>query len=294
MKHFARMKPFDYILYGLVIFGWSTSWLPLKWQLGVVAPEVSLFWRFALSAVLMFIITAALKRPLTVPLSQHVKIMGLGLCLFSANFTLFYYGGMNATSGLLAVVFSCASMINIFLMALLFHQRPKTLMVIAACFGFAGVGFMYAPQLAAGSTHVSSLLLCLSGTAFFCFGNLLSSRIQADGVHVLTANCWGMMYGVVILFIISQLRGHSFHVEWTYQYLGGMLWLAVISSVIAFSAYLALLGRIGPGRAGYATVIFPVGALLISTVMEGYQWGILAVLGLGFVLIGNVMMIKSR
>ena len=40
------MKIFDYFLYALTIFAWSTSWLPLRWQLGVVAPEVSLFGGF--------------------------------------------------------------------------------------------------------------------------------------------------------------------------------------------------------------------------------------------------------
>ena len=28
------MAPFDMLLYAGVVFGWSTSWLPLKWQLG--------------------------------------------------------------------------------------------------------------------------------------------------------------------------------------------------------------------------------------------------------------------
>ena len=288
------MKPIDYVLYGLVIFGWSTSWLPLKWQLGVVAPEVSLFWRFLLACILMFIVAAAMKKPLILPWRQHFRMMGLGLCLFSCNFTLFYYGGLNSTSGLLAVVFSCASLINIFLMTILFGQRPKLVMIIAAIFGFAGVGLMYAPQLSGGNSGLSSLLLCLAGTTFFCMGNMVSSKVQQGGVNVITANCWGMMYGVVILGCISLIRGHEFTVEWTAQYLGGLLWLAIVSSVVAFSAYLALLGRIGPGKAGYATVIFPVGALLISTVMEGYQWGVLAVVGLSLVLLGNVIMVRSR
>ena len=49
------MKPFDFALYGLVVLGWSSSWLPLKWQVGSIAPEVSLVWRFALAGALMFV-----------------------------------------------------------------------------------------------------------------------------------------------------------------------------------------------------------------------------------------------
>jgi hypothetical protein len=56
---------------------------------------------------------------------------------------------------------------------------------------------------------------------------------------------------------------------------------------------LTLLGRIGPARAGYATVMFPVFALLISTVLEGYQWTVYAVAGLVLVTMGNILVIRG-
>ena len=68
---------------------------------------------------------------------------------------------------------------------------------------------------------------------------------------------------------------------------------SVVATVVAFWAYLTLLGRIGGARAGYATVMFPVFALLVSTVFEGYHWTLWAVIGLGFVAIGNVLVIRS-
>ena len=54
----------------------------------------------------------------------------------------------------------------------------------------------------------------------------------------------------------------------------------MFSSVLTFACYLTLVGRIGAGKAGYATVIFPVFALLISTVFEKYQWGVLPFAGI--------------
>ncbi|MEP1443765.1 MAG: EamA family transporter, partial [Hyphomicrobiales bacterium] len=55
---------------------------------------------------------------------------------------------------------------------------------------------------------------------------------------------------------------------------------------------LTLLGRIGAARAGYATVIFPIFALLISTVIEGYQWTALSLVGLVLVLVGNYFVLS--
>ncbi|NDG37406.1 MAG: EamA family transporter, partial [Alphaproteobacteria bacterium] len=57
------MTPFDLLLYAGVVFGWSTSWLPLKWHLGVVAPEISLFWRFLMAAPMMFLLAYISGQP---------------------------------------------------------------------------------------------------------------------------------------------------------------------------------------------------------------------------------------
>jgi len=46
----------------------------------------------------------------------------------------------------------------------------------------------------------------------------------------------------------------------------------LFGTIIAFGCYLKLIGKIGADRAAYATMLFPVVALGISTVYEGYQW----------------------
>ena len=288
------MRKSDYMLYAVVVFGWSTSWLPLKWQLGVVAPEISLLWRFVIAGFFMAIITKVMGYPLRAGVKDHLKFMAMGLCLFSMNFNLFYYGGLNATSGLLAVVFSTASLINIFLVSVLSWTRPKPMMVVAAIMGFVGVGMIYTPQFEVGDAVLLSLALCLTGTLFFCVGNVISSNSQRNKIHVMTANSWGMFYGAIILLLISLFRGHEFTIEFTARYVGSLFWLAIFSSLLAFSAYLTLVGRIGSGKAGYATAIFPIGALLISTLFEDYQWTVMAMMGLALVVIGNVVMLRSK
>jgi len=288
------MKPLDYLLYGLTIFGWSTSWLALKWQLGVVAPEVSLFWRFLFASVLMFTVTRFLGKQIWIPLSQHFRIAGLGLCLFSLNFTLFYYGGLTSTSGLLAVVFSLASVVIMLMVAAISRSWPKIPHILAALMGFVGVGLIYAPELNVNADILRSLVFCLLGTLVFSVGNILSASAQRAGLPVMATNCWGMVYGASYLGIISLMRGDAFIIEPTLTYIGGLIWLIVVSTIISFTAYLMLVGRIGPGRAGYATVVFPVFALLISSMMEGYALSWLSIAGIALVAGGNVIMARIR
>jgi EamA-like transporter family. len=62
--------------------------------------------------------------------------------------------------------------------------------------------------------------------------------------------------------------------------------------IIAFWSYLTLLGRVGVERAAYATLIFPLVALGISTIFEGYQWTAYAVIGIVLILGGNLLILK--
>ncbi|MGC6484221.1 MAG: DMT family transporter [Candidatus Puniceispirillales bacterium] len=288
------MKPSDYLLYGITVFGWSTSWLPLRWQLGVVAPEVSLFWRFLIASLLMFAITRLMGKSVIIPWRHHPRLAAMGLFLFSLNFTMFYYGGLHTASGMLAVVFATASIMIMLLMAVIQRRLPRAVHMLAALMGFAGVGIIFAPMIDLSGAIMTTLVLCLIGTLVFSTGSVISSSNQGIGLPVMASNCWGMAYGALYLGLASLFRGHEFIIEPSVTYVGGLLWLAVVSSVGSFTAYLLLVGSIGPGRAGYATVVFPVFALMISSLIEGYQWSLMAVAGLVLVSLGNWLMVRYR
>ena len=288
------MSPRDYLLYACVIFGWSTSWLPLKGQIGLVAPEVSVFWRFVIAAALCFLIARLQGLRLDFPARVHLRFAALGLLLFSTNFTLFYYASPHLASGLLAVVFSTASLLNILMLACLTRSVPPFRQLLASVIGLGGIVLIFLPELRLSAAALPALLLCVLGTLFFCAGNLVSASLQKQNVPVMSANSWGMVYGCGVLSIYAVVLGNPFIIDVAPAYLTGLVWLAVFSSVVAFACYLTLVGRIGAGRAGYATVIFPVFALLISTFFEGYGWTILSVAGIGLVLAGNLLMLRSR
>ena len=63
---------------------------------------------------------------------------------------------------------------------------------------------------------------------------------------------------------------------------------------MAFACYLTLLKNIGADKAAYASVMFPIVALIISTVFEGYVWTPEALLGMALVVIGNVVAMAKR
>ena len=217
----------------------------------------------------------------------------MGFFMFSTNFTLFYYASENVASGLLAVVWSMTSLINIFMVAIITQSKPNFSQLLGSGIGFLGIILIFIPELKVSELALESLILCIIGTVSFCFGNLISRSLQNQSIPVMSANSWGMLYGCLTLTIYALLLNHPFKIVFETSYLFGLLWLSIISTVLTFTCYLTLLGRIGPGRVGYATVVFPVFALLISTVFENYSWTPLAFFGVSLVLLGNFFMAKT-
>jgi drug/metabolite transporter (DMT)-like permease len=95
------------------------------------------------------------------------------------------------------------------------------------------------------------------------------------------------------MYIAAILSGVSITVDWRAPYILSLLYLSIFGSVIAFWAYLTLIGRIGADRAGYANLVFPLVALLISTLIEGFQWTLPTLLGLSTVMIGNWLVMRA-
>ncbi|PCJ93486.1 MAG: EamA family transporter [Hyphomicrobiales bacterium] len=284
-------------LYAGTVFVWGTSWYALKLQVGVVAPHVSLTWRFILAAIIMWAIIGLTKRPMRFSLRDHLDFAGLGLFLFSTNFALFYYAGSMITSGLLSVIFSLASIINIALALIVYRLVPTKQVLLGAALGVTGIGALFWPEISNSENQADMLLglgLCVAGTLSFCIGNLFSMRIQRRGLSVMASNAWGMSYGAAINAFIALMIGAEFIIEPTASYILSLVWLATTATVMAFWFYLTLLGRIGSAKAAYTTVLFPIIAMLVSTMMEDYQWSVLAVGGVGLALLGNVLVLTSK
>ena len=280
------------LLYLTTVLIWGTTWIAIKWQTGVVAPPVSIAFRFILAALVMLAIVRLTRRPMRPPRAAWPLLFGQGLALFCCNFLCFYYAEQIVPSGLVAVVFSTAPLFNAINGRLFMGRTLQTSAIVGAMLGLVGILCLFAPQMAghAGDkTMWLGLAITLVGTMCFSAGNLLSSRMQAMGLHPSVTNGWAMLIGACILTLGSLAAGFSFQPEWTPRYLGALLYLAVPGSVIGFTTYLTLVGRIGPERAAYCTVLFPFVALAVSTVFEGYRWSASAAFGLALVVLGNLI-----
>ena len=211
------MTPFDLGLYVLVVLVWGTSWIGMSSQVGVVAPEVSVLWRFVIAFPIMFTWAWAAGRRLRFTGDEHVYFVGMGATMFSFNLIGFYYASLFIPSGLMAVVFSVASIFNLVLSAIFFGQPIHARLVGWGAVGVSGVGLMFAPEILAHEIDrqaLTGLMLCVGATLCFCSGNIISAATQKRGIPVLSSTAWGMLYGTGMLLVFALVRSQPLILEW--------------------------------------------------------------------------------
>ena len=283
--------------YLLVILIWGSSWIGIKLQLGTVEPIVSVTYRFTLAAVILLAWCHIRGLNMRFSLKEHGFMLLQGILLFGLNYLFFYIAELYVTSGLAAVIFSTILLMNMVNGAIFLKSAIDGMVAVGGLLGLTGIILVFRPEITSFSLDNNGALgaiLCVVATVFASLGNITSARNQKHGLPVIQTNAYGMSYGAFVMLLVALAWGKPFSFEATPVYIGSLLYLALFGSVIAFGCYLTLVGNIGADRAAYATLLFPIVALAISTIWEDYQWSLSSATGVGLILLGNLWMLKRR
>ena len=289
------MKNFVFYLGTILI--WGSTWLAIKFQLGAVAPAWSVTYRFALAAVILLLWCLCSGRSLRFNCRQHLFIALQGICLFALNYFLFYLAELYMTSALAAVIFSTIVILNLLNGRIFLGTAIEYRVLLGSLSGLAGLALLFWPDLVAvhfSGPLLSGIAFCFGATYLASLGNILSAHNQKKALPVIETNALGMTYGALCMAIISWFSGAPATFDLSPAYLISLTYLALFGSVIAFGCYLSLIGRIGAGKAAYATLLFPIVALILSTFCESYHWNLSAVIGIAFILCGNYLALGLR
>jgi drug/metabolite transporter (DMT)-like permease len=285
------------LLYAAVVLIWGSTWAAIPFQLGTVAEEVSVGYRFGLAALALYGYALARRRPLRLPAAACPLVFLQGALLFCINYFFVYYGTAYLTSGVVAVLFSSILILNAIFERLFFGRTIDARFWLAAFVGIGGIALIFSTEIAELSLDDRSVrggMLVLCGTVIASLGNMAAVSNTKRGLPVSAVNAHAMAFAAVLALLIALGLGKQLAFSLRTDYVLSLLYLALFGSAIAFGCYLALLKLIGAARASYSSVLFPVVALLISTAFEGYRWTIPAAIGMLLTFAGNWLILSHR
>ncbi len=273
---------------------WGSTWYAITFQLGVVAPAVSVVYRFALAAALLAAWCVATGRSLAFPLRDHLWIAAQGVLMFGLNYVLVYHSEQYIASGPLAVLFATIVFANLAGARILFGDPLTVRAALGAGLGVSGVALLFLPEFASMRTNAGTAIGVAYGLASVLLasaGNMVAVRNNKARLPLLPVVAWGMAYGAAVAALYVALSGAAWTIDPRAGYVASLLYLAVFGSIVAFGTYLSLVARIGPGPASYVGVAIPVVAMTVSTLFESYRWTLAAAAGIALVVAGNVLVL---
>ena len=286
-------------LYFVVLLAWGSSWFAISFQLGDVAPQVSIAWRFLLASFILFIWCYARGLKLSFSWRAHSSWLLLGFFLFCVNYICAYFGTFYLASGLVCLIFSTLTLFTVF-NGFIFFKKPIRLPILfGAIVGILGLSIIFSNEISntdwsLESGIVKGFLWMLLATFFASIGMLLSGQMQARKMPLVQSNAFSMLYGSLIIVTYVSVSDIGFSFSTSYSYVISLIYLSLVASVIGFGVYLKLVGNIGADKASYVNIFTPTIALFLSTLFENYQWSWTGLVGVALIIIGNIIVLYTK
>ncbi len=293
----ALLRPrvaFPFLLVALI---WGSTWWVITGQIDEVPASWSVTWRFVLAMPAMFLLALITGKDLKIGRSGHLLAVFLGLSQFCLNFNFVYRAESHLTSGIVAVMFGMLMVPNAVLGRLILGQQVTSRFLLGSAVAIAGIALLlvHEARLAPlGGNIPLGIALTVGGILSASIANVVQANPTGRSLPLISLLAWSMFYGVIADFTLAWITAGPPVLPADWHYWAGIAWLALAGSVVTFPLYYTIVRQIGPGRAAYNGLFVVVIAMLISTIIEGYQWSLLAICGAVLALAGMVLALRAK
>lgn len=277
---------------------WGSTWIVIRDQIGTVPPQWSVAYRFVLAAFAMALVAKWKGQSLKIDRGGLIAALVIGVTQFSLNFNSVYMAERFITSGVVATVFALLLIPNSLLAWAFLGQKPSARFLWAGLVAVAGVALLFIHELRssplAGRDIAIGLAFTLAGLLGASSANVYQAGKEARRHPLLALLAWSMAIGAVIDICLAFAVAGPPVFEARLGYWAGVIYLALLGSVLCFALYFPVVRKIGPGKAAYSSVLVPVIAMSLSTIFEDYQWSPLAIAGAALSLGGMLLALARR
>jgi drug/metabolite transporter (DMT)-like permease len=198
---------------------------------------------------------------------------------------------------LVAILFALLIVPNTLLARVFLGLRATGRFYFGSLVAIAGIALLFINEYRQGGGGDSVLLgigLTLLGVLSASSANILQATRRAQEMPMATMLAWGMTWGTLVNALWAWFSVGPPTIAWSATYIGGVLYLGIAASAVAFMAYFSVIRMIGPGPAAYSGIITPVIAMVISTLFEHYHWTAIAAGGGALAMTGLVIALSAR
>lgn len=280
---------------------WGSTWYVITGQIDGVPAAWAVFYRFALATPALFLVAFLMKRRLVLSRREHLLAIPVGVAQFSGNFLFVYHAELYITSGIVAVMFALLMVPNAVFGRLFLRERVQAGFVVGSLVAITGVGMLLihewntAPLAGpAGDKVALGIVLAIGAILAASIANVVQANETGRAVPMVSLLAWAMLYGAIFDFGFALATAGAPTFPQSQNFWFGMVYLALIGSVVTFPLHYNLVREIGAGRSAYNAIVTVSVAMLLSTVFEDYRWNALTAGGMALAVLGMVLALRSK
>jgi len=276
---------------------WGSTFLAIRIAVLLVPPWLCAGIRFFTAGTALFLF-ARLRGARGPSLREWRSLAIIGVLMFSVTYGALFWGEQFVPSGITSVLEATLPLFTVLLEVFVLRQQKfRWRVLVALAVGFCGVALMMLKSGPRGF-GVFPCMVILGGSLSWSLGAVLtrSSRgtMPLPKSRIVTAGA-EMMLGGGLLLIASLVSGelHPFPVI-PLKAAIALAYLIVAGSLIGFTAFVWLLGRMPASRVASHAYVNPIVALALGYFMASEQITLRTLLGAGLVVGSVVLTLKDK
>jgi drug/metabolite transporter (DMT)-like permease len=257
---------------GIVYLVWGSTYLAIRVMVETMPPLFGAGVRFFAAGLLLWAWLAWRRGPqsLTVTRRQLGSSALVGSALLLGGNGLVSVAEQDIPSGLAALLISSVPL-WVVLWRKLARERVSAVTLGGVLIGFLGVGVLVLPGARAGAVEGPGPLLVVAAAVFWATGSFASGKIKLPE-DAFVATAYEMLTGGAALMIAGAAAGELADVDlagMSAASLWAFLYLIVVGSLVAFTAYVWLLGNAPISKVATYAYVNPVVAVFLGWLILG-------------------------
>jgi drug/metabolite transporter (DMT)-like permease len=276
---------------------WGTTFLGIRVAVLEMPPVFAAFARFFTAGVILLLMMRLKGEPMPARVEWR-NLSVLALLMFTVEYAALFWAEKYIPSGIAAVLAATIPILTFLAeIVVLRQQRWSAAIAAATVIGFGGVAVLMLPASGLGIAAAVPLwpaLAILAGSSTWALGGVLSRQMKLPASRTMTSACM-MMLGGAMLLAVSALCGELNpppHIS--LRGLIALLYLILVGSLLAFTAYVWLLGQMPATRVASYAYVNPIVAVVVGYFLAGEAITLRMVIGAALVLVAVFVILRTK